>query len=282
MGKEPKIRERVEVKRISALPGTTLLHATFITQNFARHSHDGFAVGVIEDGVLEFTYRREKLAATPGRISLVNPDEPHDGHSATQTGWTHRMFYLEPKVLEQAAEQLRDKPVSLPFFQKGVIDDHDLATEIHALHIELSDMLLGRMEMESKMLHMLARFIKRHADRSYPVLKIGAEHRAVSTLKKMIEDLYFEDLSLQDYSNEVGLSPFHLIRVFKAQTGLTPHKYLCQIRVRRAEEMIKNGMPLVDAALNAGFVDQSHMNRHFKGIVGLSPGIYRNFLQDAS
>jgi AraC-like DNA-binding protein len=239
MNRKKKIQERVEIKRISALPGTTLMHATYITQNFTRHSHDGFAVGVIEDGVLEFTYRREKLAATPGRISLVNPDEPHDGHSATQSGWTYRMFYFDPKVLQQAAEQLNDKQVKLPFFQNGVIDDFALATEIHTLHKELSNLSLGRLEIESKMLHMLTRFIKRHADKRYSVLKLGNEHRAVQRVRKMIDDLYFKDLSLQDFSTEVGLSPFHLIRVFKAETGLTPHKYLCQIRVRRAEEMIK-------------------------------------------
>jgi AraC-like DNA-binding protein len=273
-------KEYTDVRQFPELPGLTLMHATYVTHCFARHSHNGFAFGVIEQGALEFSYRGEKLIASPGRINLVNPDEPHDGHGGNEDGWTYRMFYCDPHLIQRAANEMCGKPVSLPFFQKGVIEDDDLASEIHSFHIALSSESMGKLEKESRFMHMLVGFISRHADMSCPFMKAGREHPAVLITKRMMEDLYYENISLADLAAESGLSPFHLIRVFKAETGLTPHRYLSQIRVRRAEQLIRQGHDLADAAYGVGFADQSHLNRHFKGITGITPGTYRNFVQD--
>jgi AraC-like DNA-binding protein len=280
-----KIRNKQDyaaVKQLPELPGLTLMQATYITQNFTRHSHDGFAFGVIEKGALEFSYRGETLIAPPGSINLVNPGEPHDGHPATEEGWTYRMFYFDTGLFQRAADLMSGKSVQLPFFQDGVINDTDLAAEIHSFHICLSTETMERLEMESRLLHMLVRFISRHADMSYPLLRAGREHPAVLRAKRMIDDLSHLDISLESLAAESGLSPFHLIRVFKEETGLTPHRYLSQVRVRRAEQLICQGIDLADTAYEVGFADQSHLNRHFKGITGLTPGAYRNFVQDAA
>ncbi len=280
MKKILKKRECAVVREIPELPGLTLMHAAYTTQSFAKHSHDGFAFGVIEKGALGFSYRGEKLAALPGMINLVNPGEPHDGHAATDDGWTYRMFYFDTGLFQRAADEIGGKAAPLPFFQDGVIDDSDLATEIHSFHTTLSSETPGRLEMESRLLHMLVRFIRRHADVSYPLLKAGREHPSVSAAKRMIEDLFHQNISLADLAAESGLSPYHLIRVFTAETGLTPHRYLSQVRVRRAEQLIRRGEDLADTAYKVGFADQSHLNRHYKAIIGVTPGAYRNFVQD--
>jgi AraC-like DNA-binding protein len=280
MRKMQKRKERVDVRGFPELPGLTLMHATYVTQSFARHSHNGFALGVIENGALEFSYRGEKLLASPGCINLVNPDEPHDGHAGVEDGWTYRMFYLTAELIQRAADEIEGKTVSLPFFQKGVIEDMDLASEIHSFHTDLFNVQMGKLEMESRFLHMLIRFISRHADMSFSFMKAGQEHPAVLAAKRMMEDLYYENISLTELAAESGLSQFHLIRVFKTETGLTPHRYLSQIRVRRAEQLIRRGSDLADTAYGVGFADQSHLNRHFKGITGITPGTYRNFIQD--
>jgi AraC-like DNA-binding protein len=275
-------QEYVEVKQFSELPGLTLMHATYITQCFSRHSHDGFALGVIEDGALQFSYRGEKLIASSGTINLVNPDEPHDGYAASENGWTYRMFYLDHELIQSAANEICGKSVQLPFFQKGIIDDYDLASEIHSFHLDLSTVKMDKLEMESRLLHMLVRFIGRHADRSYPLFRTGPKHPAVILAKMLMEDLYYENISLAELAALSGISPFHLIRVFNAEIGLTPHRYLSQVRVRRAEQLIREGNDLAETAYGVGLSDQSHLNRLFKGIIGVTPGAYRNFLQDVA
>ncbi len=81
-------------------------------------------------------------------------------------------------------------------------------------------------------------------------------------------------LSADHLAEAAGTRPFRLIRAFKRQHGLPPHAYLTQLRVRRARDMIAAGCPPALAAAEVGFADQSHLNRHFKRILGITPGRY--------
>jgi AraC-like DNA-binding protein len=92
---------------------------------------------------------------------------------------------------------------------------------------------------------------------------------------------YNQSLSIDRLAAEAGLSPFHFIRVFRREVGLPPHAYLSQLRVRKAKALLARGERLAAAALAVGFVDQSHLNRHFKRITGFTPGHYRRIVQDA-
>ena len=123
-------------------PGLTLMRASFKTQTFARHSHEGYGVGVIEAGALAFDYRGAGLVAAQGAVNTVNPDEPHTGHAASSHGWAYRMFYFSPEYLAQRAEDVAGRPVPLPFFTSGVIHDPGLAALLlraHALHDALQN-----------------------------------------------------------------------------------------------------------------------------------------------
>jgi AraC-like DNA-binding protein len=55
---------------------------------------------------------------------------------------------------------------------------------------------------------------------------------------------------------------------------LTPHAYLDQLRVRHARELLRNGIAPADVALRTGYADQSHLTRHFRRLVGVTPGQY--------
>ena len=70
----------------------------------------------------------------------------------------------------------------------------------------------------------------------------------------------------------IGIHPAHLRRVFRAATGLSPYAYLIQLRVMRAGDLLRRGVPIAAAAVATGFVDQSHLTRTFKRYMGLPPG----------
>jgi AraC-like DNA-binding protein len=84
------------------------------------------------------------------------------------------------------------------------------------------------------------------------------------------------NVALEDLSALSGLSPYHLIRVFRQELGLSPHAYFEQVRIHRARRLLKEGLPIVDVAVDLGFTDQSHLNRHFKKLTGVTPGAYRS------
>lgn len=275
-------REAVKLWHPPVLPGVELLRATYVTQTFSRHTHEGFAVGVIEAGALGFRYRGENVVAARGAINLANPDEAHTGHAATPEGWTYRMFYMDAERLLEAARQVAGKPVGMPFFKPGVIEDDDLAGAVRSLHIAMEEDGISTLEKESRYLMMLTALIRRHADAPPPRRRIGRERDAVGRARGYIREHHAEDPSIGTLAALAGFSPYHFIRVFAAESGITPHAYLNQVRVRRARDLILAGWPIASAAAEAGFSDQSHLTRYFKRILGMTPGQFQrqgNFVQ---
>jgi len=68
--------------RLDNYRGVDLLKADASAHRYARHSHEGYAIGVVESGAHAFTARGEVWTAVPGRIVIVNPDDAHDGGPA--------------------------------------------------------------------------------------------------------------------------------------------------------------------------------------------------------
>ena len=82
------------------------------------------------------------------------------------------------------------------------------------------------------------------------------------------------DLSVAEMSQKVNISSYHLIRKFSSENGLTPHKFQMQCRIRKAQELLREGYKVIDVAQMVGFSDQSHLDRVFKKQVGITPEEY--------
>ncbi|MEF2229990.1 MAG: AraC family transcriptional regulator [Pseudodesulfovibrio sp.] len=276
----PTVLESASMTVLPFLGGVEMLTARFVTQSFSRHFHEGYAVGCIVDGAMRFNYRGESVVAPRGQVNLVVPGEPHDGRGADGTGWAYRMFYLPPGALLEAAEALMPRP-SPPHFRAGVIDDPALAACIRRTHVLLERPGISAIEKETRLLWLLAHWISRHAVDRGALPEPGREHRAVRRARELLRARLGEDVSLGELAREAGLSPFHLVRVFERQTGITPHAYLTQARVERARALLAGDDRLADIAAGCGFADQAHLTRLFKRHVGVTPGRYRKILQNS-
>jgi AraC family transcriptional regulator len=98
--------------------------------------------------------------------------------------------------------------------------------------------------------------------------------RAVALATAFIHENYPRDIGLADLAQAAHLSPFHLSRLFKKATGRTPHQYLVEVRVNSARSLLTAGAgsrSLADIAAAVGFADQSHLTRHFKRVLGVTP-----------
>jgi AraC family transcriptional regulator len=82
-------------------------------------------------------------------------------------------------------------------------------------------------------------------------------------------------VSLLDIASELGLSQWHFSRQFRKTTGQSPYQFLLRSRVDRARRLLEHGCGISEAAATTGFTDQSHMHRHFKRILGTTPGRLR-------
>jgi AraC-like DNA-binding protein len=271
--------ETTHIWRIPKFGNLELLHARYITQAFPRHSHDQYAIGVIEAGALGFYYRGENVIAPQGNINLCIPGEIHTGQAVTESGWVYRMFYFDPAWFQQLASEIAYRPQSLPFFQPGVIHDDELAQSLCRLHLTLEQQETPLIEQESRLLEVLAQMIIRHADAPPVLPEAKKEPLTVKQIKQYIETHYAENFSIDDLAQSTFLSPFHLIRVFKEEMGLPPHAFLRQVRVKRAKALLAGGESIAQVAQATGFTDQGHLNRWFKRLYGLTPGQYRNSIQ---
>ncbi len=89
--------------RPDGIAGLDLLRSEDSTHRYARHSHEGYALGVVERGAHGFAARGRAWIAIPGRVILVNPDEAHDGGPAARAGaYSYRMLYVDGAVLREA------------------------------------------------------------------------------------------------------------------------------------------------------------------------------------
>lgn len=279
--KKPTQLEESKVWRIPELAGLEMLRAKYVSQNFSLHFHRRYAIGVIEKGALGYYYRGGNHIAQQGHVNLCIPGEVHNGHSVTEAGWTYRMFYLDPKLLQQAATEVAGRPAELPFFQAGVIHDNELAQSIRHLHIKLEQQDTPLLEQESLLIWTFGNMILRHADAPPSWVNLGKEHEAVAQIKEYIESNFAQDISIDDLTRITHLSRFHLIRVFRDSVGIPPHAYLRQVRIQRARDMFFSGKSISEIALATGFADQSHLTRWFKRLWGYTPGQYSNSVQDS-
>jgi AraC-like DNA-binding protein len=261
-----------------SLPGVTLFRAEHFQQRFARHTHDEYALGVITSGVLGFAYRGAHHLAGHGEINLVVPGEVHTGQPEHGDHWSYRMFYLQPALVADIAVQ-SGRARGEPFFPAGVIRDESLAATVIKLHQDLDGRQIEGLEAESRLLALLTTWLARHGEKQR-VSRSGTHAHDVARVRELLDDCGSEKPTLAALARLVNLSPYQLLRAFMRQYGLPPHAWLIQRRVRDARRLLHRGLSLVDAAAAAGFADQSHLNRHFKRIVGFTPGRYRNFVQE--
>lgn len=102
----------------------------------------------------------------------------------------------------------------------------------------------------------------------------------VYVYKRMVQAKLFMDahyaspLLLKTISGEACFSAFHFIRVFKKIYGRTPHQYLVNVRLQKAESLLRKGCTVSEACYAVGFESLGSFSRLFKRTTGLAPSVY--------
>jgi len=243
------------------------VEAFFAGHAFEPHRHDTYTIGVTLRGVQSFRYRGATAHSLPGQVFVLHPDEIHDGHAGTSTGFRYKALYIEPRAIHAALDEAR---CPLPFVRDAVSADRRLAAAI----VPALDGLDGPLEevQRDQIILDLAEALT-VADPSCARRKLSARHwRAVGKARDFLEANLQSVVTSAALEAVAELSRYALARHFRACLGTSPYRYLILRRLDRVRFQIQQGASLVDAALSCGFADQSHMARHFKQVYGLSPG----------
>jgi AraC-like DNA-binding protein len=187
-------------------------------------------------------------------------------------GRTRSMLYLRPETVEAAVRDARDGDPRAAEFPHPVLPDRAAAARVDALfRAAVSQAPGGDLRREELLAVVLA---DTGRERGGP----GAPERCVPPgilrAKALADDDPAAPLTLDDLARAAGLGRFRTVRAFAQATGLTPHAYLMQRRAALARDLVARGVPLAQAAAEAGFADQSHTTRVFGRLFGLTPGAY--------
>ena len=271
-------KEQVKFWRDPVLHDLEMLRATYVDYAFARHAHEGFGIAIIESGAMEFDYRGETYVAPAGSVTVTQPGEMHTGQAAIATGWTYCTLLPNAAWLQQAAAELAQRPNTVPYFSSPVIHDTRLNRQLIALHRTL-ETSASSLERESLFLWEMAQLVSGYASDRPSAKPVSKEHHAVQQVRDYLRAHYTANISLSELASLVDLKPLRLLRAFRNQVGLPPHAYLNYVRVQQAKRLLVADWAIIDAALETGFADQSHLHRHFKKMVGVTPGQYAKGVQ---
>jgi AraC family transcriptional regulator len=192
---------------------------------------------------------------------------------------------LPAKFMSQVSRELsgvRDNecPDLRPLFR---IHDQELSHLLRRLRQESSDHALGKDLITSSLLMLIAGRLHRLSQSEQ---RVGGREQDTGRFDRvdqercvqLLNDRLHERISLSELATEFKLSPYHFSRLFKKATGFPPHEYQLQVRIARARVLLRNSPEknLAHIACELGFSDESHFRRHFKRIVGVTPGRFRS------
>ncbi|MEW1720991.1 AraC family transcriptional regulator [Streptomyces sp. NPDC093109] len=255
-----------------------VFHAHFTEHAYPMHVHDSWTLLIVDDGAIRYDLDRFERATPRETVSLLPPQVPHNGSPATPHGFRKRVIYLD---MTQLDERFIGPAVDGPD-----LTDPVLRRRVGQLHTALADPG-DEFEAESR----LALISERLREHLRPSPTFGAARPGLGTrteagtgtgtrtsiaqsLRDLLDERLLEGIALAEAARLVHAHPVHLVRAFSGAFGIAPHQYLMSRRVSLARRLLLDGQPAGDVATAAGFYDQSHLTRHFKRIVGTTPGRY--------
>ena len=246
------------------VPGVSeVLHAHFPDHAYPLHTHDTWTLLVVDTGAVTYDLERHEHAALRTRVTLLPPDVPHDGRAATAEGFRKRVVYLDADTLDVGRI---GRSVDHPGW-----DEPSLRHGVHLLH---ESMLHPGDELEAESrLALVTDRLSRHLAR-LPASNDQPDAALARRLQELLDAHVVEGLSLARAATTLEAHPTHLVRSFRRAVGIPPHRYLTGRRLDRARRLLLDGRRAADVAVEVGFHDQAHLTRHFKRMLGVTPGVF--------
>jgi len=182
---------------------------------------------------------------------------------------------IDSSLVRSTAEALGLNPERLMFGPQFQIKDPRVAHIGWALKTELeAGNPNDRLYAEGLGVALTAHLIRRFARVTRGEPTGGLSSRQLHAVIEYIEAHLASNLSLHELAAIAGLSASHFKSLFKRSTGLPPHQFVIQRRVRWAADMLTRGAAaLSEVAQLSGFADQSHMARCMRRVLGITPSV---------
>jgi len=224
------------------------------TISYGKHNHVSiYAVGLILGGAIMLERTGESLECVKDDLFII---PPYEVHATYLCDVVHTMVTL---------------CIGVEFIENYNLED--AKTILKSLADKLiCDAILNHMQVEA------------FTDAMEMVYGMYGNYNIeysemISYTKEIIEKHPETDMRLDELSQKIFVSKYYLIREFKKKIGLSPHNFQIQNRIRMAQQFLECGLNITETAIKTGFYDQSHFDKYFKKIVGITPSEYMDSLK---
>lgn len=253
----------------------TLLDAKMTDFSYSKHAHEEYSLGVTLQGRQDFFSQRAFHKSPTGGVIVFNPEDVHDGHSGLTEHLEYVMLYVHPSEFEPMFKALGYTKNAAPRVASPLLNNPVLAQQILALKRLTNNGNYTRIDGEAALFNIAHSIIKQTGCAIAALSISSKKDTLLLKAKDYIMANLANDISIDEIAAAATLSKYHFIRLFNQQFGITPHQYVLNCRINQARKYIESGFNVSRVALDTGFADNSHLNRHFKRVFGLTPKQYQ-------
>lgn len=260
----------IELWRVPSAPGVTLKRIERMRRARSSYSED-YAIVVLEAGAYESWYRGELCTHGAGELRLKEPGQVSRGSRVLEPV-TMQIAAFAPSTVEDAAAAIGRRG-RLDLGRSRFMPGSRAAQLGFAMHAALARPDASELELGTLVAETLAEVLlacgadgARRETRAAP--------RAVRRARDYLHEAFDSKVTLDALAAHAELDKYHLVRAFRHAVGLPPYEYLTHLRVARASKLLASGVPASEVAQIVGLYDESQLGRHFRRIVGTTPGRY--------
>lgn len=269
------MKDSVAYTRVTDAPGLVLSTAHYTEFEFKPHYHLDYHLGVIVDGVQRQKINGKSALFGPGCISVVPPDQLHDGSTYSGDHYTLRTFRVSTELLDGYLEDIFQVS-EVPGFHGALIEDPKIAQLLLNMHSLLNQgNPLQQIALEQQWIDAIEPLFLKLGAKAQPDIESGLGTHNWQRVREYCHAHLDSKIVLETLAELCQMSRFQFLRRFEVTTGLTPRAWLIRLRLERACELLKpQNQSIAEVANRVGFYDQSHFNRAFRQAFGVAPSDY--------
>jgi AraC family transcriptional regulator len=236
-----------------------------------RHVQTGFAL--VQSGTFVYRRGRDAQPLVPGALLLGNAGDEYVCTHEYGTGDICLSFAWSPERIDDFTRSRRAGA-----FVRSTLPPVPRVAALSRLALAAAhgDSDAGMDELAHALLDAIQSELDPPARGQLPCRSVRRDRDRAVAAAEFIESNAEQPLDLATVARWVGLSPFHFLRLFRHELGLTPHQHLIRVRIRRAiQRLVDTERRVTDIALEVGFEDLSNFVRTFHRQVGWAPAAFR-------
>ena len=248
-----------------------------VTSDIDFHYHDFYKIILILKGDVRYLIEGREYELLPFDFVLVNRFDIHKPVVESKDDYDRIILYLKPEFLEKLglldafmkAKELESYVVRFNSGTSAYIYDMLLKAEED---IKIKDTeYAGELTAKIDVITTLIEFNKACISEDFGFRPEARFNRKVIEIIEYINENLQKDLSIDSIADKFYLSKYHMMRIFKSETGYSVHRYISEKRILLARNLIMSGVPSTTACLECGFKDYSSFSRAFKNQLGILP-----------